>query len=1144
MRTVCRGRSRTGLLAAVGLGFVRALAGPLLTTASEPLAIDVPAGRTNVVAEAISGDGAVIKTGLGALVLSGENTFTGGLRIEGGLVRADSAGALGRGVVTVSQGEETRGHLMLNAEGAVFAPERIVIEGPQTTSADRWDYGTAVQCLTSCTVDCDVTSAGSFRFGTYPVAGRGYPDRNPQVVTWNGNVSGTGVSIRGFGTQTLNGRLTASSWTMGTDSGSTGTIYLNNPSNRFTWGINDTYNPRVVCGNTNVLGGGVLRLIAGQAVNVYDLNGFDQTLTHIDTKTPGAPWTNATANVSLTSSRPATLTLVGAPSGTDSATGMFKLSGEASLVCDFARPSFRQAFRDRTHDSRGSVEVRRGILELTGTTCFDELRALTVGAAGELTVATTGGLWTFGSLTNLTVAGRLDASAAAAAPFYPFSSPALVLSGAGTVAFGEGRTVYVKSLTVDGRTLTDKADYTSADLPGRILSGTVHVGPYGRQRTNPGAASDAWAHYPEKWVYWNGDLKTEDDLILMENLARRAASAGCTALSLSGGTALNRRPETWNRYRRLRCLCEELGLDLVAAFGAPSGDTVLHELPNLSEAQPVTVTYRADGDKARLVPTAAPELPNGGFEETDAAGRMVAWGADNDGDKVVVGRRRSSLDESVVHGGNRSLRFDLMKSAEDKPARASILFPVETNRSYRLSAWIRRGTGIDRLMRLELYCSGGSHYYQTRRLVTAGNEDEWERVYLDFNSEDETSFRFWIMFTASEDGAQAWIDDVSIADRGLKQVVRREGCDVTVRDAVSGRIYEEGIDYGAVPGLKSVAAPKDDAPDVELDLLPGGAIADGATLEVTANVPVPLQKQGTQESGMNTSCLSAPERFREYALAADEIVRILRPQRWFLHMDEVRYGGNCSHCRSCGKDMAHLLAEYANRQRAIIRARSPDAEIYVWGDMYAPDQNAVVRYMGCRGSLEGGADLLEKDIAIVDWGAFENRSRGTTKMSSLEYFRAKGFRVLGAGYYDVADAEADAVAWTKGLNAIPGALGYVYTTWTSPPNYDWLEVCLDAVAANEQPSFLTCTWTGGARGEWTDPANWDRPPEPRAIVSIPAGAVVHADRTAQATLDQLKELKLDGRLVLEAERAPACTVSGSGILDRPRQVTAKTDLGN
>ena len=63
------------------------------------------AGNTFTVTQQLTGQGAVWKRGDGTLVLSGDNSFAGGLTVEGGTARAGIAGhALGTGLLTVKDG--------------------------------------------------------------------------------------------------------------------------------------------------------------------------------------------------------------------------------------------------------------------------------------------------------------------------------------------------------------------------------------------------------------------------------------------------------------------------------------------------------------------------------------------------------------------------------------------------------------------------------------------------------------------------------------------------------------------------------------------------------------------------------------------------------------------------------------------------------------------------------------------------------------------------------------------------------------------------------------------------------------------------------------------------------------------------------
>ena len=68
--------------------------------------VNVASGASQTISEAITGNGSIRKTGAGTLVLSGANTFTGGVSIEAGRVEVAATGALasGTGVLRVAKG--------------------------------------------------------------------------------------------------------------------------------------------------------------------------------------------------------------------------------------------------------------------------------------------------------------------------------------------------------------------------------------------------------------------------------------------------------------------------------------------------------------------------------------------------------------------------------------------------------------------------------------------------------------------------------------------------------------------------------------------------------------------------------------------------------------------------------------------------------------------------------------------------------------------------------------------------------------------------------------------------------------------------------------------------------------------------------
>jgi hypothetical protein len=105
----------------------------------------------------------------------------------------------------------------------------------------------------------------------------------------------------------------------------------------------------------------------------------------------------------------------------------------------------------------------------------------------------------------------------------------------------------------------------------------------------------------------------------------------------------------------------------------------------------------------------------------------------------------------------------------------------------------------------------------------------------------------------------------------------------------------------------------------------------------------------------------------------------------------------------------------------MIHEVSPTAEIFVWSDMWDPNHNAVPRYYLVDGDLVGTWKFLPKDIHIACWNY-------DTRRASLEFFSSHGFKTLAAAYYDADDLK-NPEGWLESLDATPGVLGIMYTTW-------------------------------------------------------------------------------------------------------------------
>ena len=117
-----------------------------------------------------------------------------------------------------------------------------------------------------------------------------------------------------------------------------------------------------------------------------------------------------------------------------------------------------------------------------------------------------------------------------------------------------------------------------------------------------------------------------------------------------------------------------------------------------------------------------------------------------------------------------------------------------------------------------------------------------------------------------------------------------------------------------------------------------------------------------------------------------------------------------------------LLAWNVRKAAGIIRELRPDAEIWVWNDMFDPMHNAVDHFYAVNGTLKGSWKGLDKDVGIVNW-------HGGLMGKNSPFFANLGLRQILSGYYD-GDEDGSAIAqWKAATKGIPGVVGAMYTTW-------------------------------------------------------------------------------------------------------------------
>jgi hypothetical protein len=109
----------------------------------------------------------------------------------------------------------------------------------------------------------------------------------------------------------------------------------------------------------------------------------------------------------------------------------------------------------------------------------------------------------------------------------------------------------------------------------------------------------------------------------------------------------------------------------------------------------------------------------------------------------------------------------------------------------------------------------------------------------------------------------------------------------------------------------------------------------------------------------------------------------------------------------------------------MIKEANPEAEVFIWSDMFDPHHNGQQDkgeyYYLVDGRFNGAWTHIPKDMVMGVWGR-------RVREKSLEHFSQQGFRVLVAAYYDADDLD-DVAGWLDALEATPGSRGIMYTTW-------------------------------------------------------------------------------------------------------------------
>jgi hypothetical protein len=479
------------------------------------------------------------------------------------------------------------------------------------------------------------------------------------------------------------------------------------------------------------------------------------------------------------------------------------------------------------------------------------------------------------------------------------------------------------------------------------------------------ACAESGGVFPHRWVRISSQLRSDQDVERIRQLARTASENGLTGVLFALGldSIDLKPPEYMARLEKVKEICRQYRLEIIPnIFSAGYGGGVLAHDRNLAEGFPVKdALYIVKNGEARLDPEV-----------------VVA-----DGGPAVEG----VWTREVAVKPYRCYRVSFRAKSEGLPSTRAF-----TSGAFRLTVQTADNRNL------------------TPWYANVPPNTDWRELRWGFNSRSYGKVTISIGARNTASG-KAWVDSVRIEEVGLLNVLRRPGAPLSVRADEGGTVYEEGRDYDRIVDPQLTFRFDHEGPPIRL--LPGSRIRQGQRLRVSYYHGFSIN------NGQTTVCMAEPKTYEIWRDMARRMHAAVAPPRYVLSMDEIREGGTCQACR--GRNMAQLLGECLTRQFQMLREVNPKVDVWVWSDMLDPNHNARANYYLVDGDYTGSWNYIPKEMGILTW-YYQRRAL------SLPFFSKLGFRTLAGAYYD-GDTLDNPRGWLEELRKTPNAQGILYTTW-------------------------------------------------------------------------------------------------------------------
>jgi hypothetical protein len=512
--------------------------------------------------------------------------------------------------------------------------------------------------------------------------------------------------------------------------------------------------------------------------------------------------------------------------------------------------------------------------------------------------------------------------------------------------------------------------------------------------------------FANRYVLIFANLARESESQRVLGIVRRAAAVGYNGIILGprGGEyiELYKGPASKSyaaAFADLRKETDRLHLALIPYAINPN--EVGYAAPELSEAIPCRDTpFVVHQGIAEVAPATQELIQNPGFESHDG-NSPDAWGHDKPG--VIT-----FIDDQVKHGGNCSLRIADPGIGNPKYGHGRLWQTVSVPpfRAFEFSVWLKTKNLSD-TKSVQFYfegLGGGQPLVYDNRDEGFGGRvqstQDWKKYSVRFNSASNTKLDLFFGIWSPSARGTLWFDDVELHEIGLRDTVRRESLPLTVTSQDGTQTYEEGRDYVAS--------------DQRLAIPNGSRITDGAHLKVS-------WYQRAEMIGPPFANASHRQYFEiERGIAEGLDGLFLHPPGFMMTFDEWRIAnwdpaaGNIT--------AGQYVANTVRQSTEMLKRINPNYHLYVWSDMFDPNENAKEKYFMVNGPLTGASDGLAKDTTIVTWTGGEK---------ALKFFSDLGMKQMIGGYYSSLDNVNE---WLDYLNkaeaaGAAGIDGFMYTTW-------------------------------------------------------------------------------------------------------------------